>query len=88
MGFLKDLWHSMVLKDRTTSEKGYISAEERKELIGCKGIVKNELRPAGTMLIEGNPVDVVSEGDYIRKGSLVEVIGVNGSRVVVRQVQN
>ena len=63
-------------------------AEERKELIGCKGIVKNELRPAGTMLIEGNPVDVVSEGDYIRKGSLGEVIGVNGSRVVVRQVQN
>ena len=88
MGFWKDLWHSMVLKDRTTSEKGYISAEERKELIGFKGIVKNELRPAGTMLIEGNPVDVVSEGDYIRKGSLVEVIGVNGSRVVVRQVQD
>lgn len=86
MGFFSDLWHGMVLRDQTTTAQGYVSAIERGDLLGCQGIVKNELRPAGTAIFDGTPVDVVSEGDYIMKGAKVEVIGVNGNRVVVRSL--
>jgi len=84
MGFFSDLWHNFVLRDQTNTEKGYVSADEHKELIGCTGIVSRELRPAGTVILNGEPVDVVSEGDYIPKGQEVKVVSVNGNRVVVR----
>ncbi|MCR5175314.1 MAG: hypothetical protein K6C05_00535 [Anaerovibrio sp.] len=74
----------MVLRDQTNTEQGYVSAVEQKELVGCTGVVSRELRPAGTVIINGEPVDVVSEGDYIPKGQQVKVVSVNGNRVVVR----
>ena len=84
MGFFSDLWHSMVLKDQTSTDKGYISAPEQDRLVGRQGTVTRELRPSGTVVIDGEPVDVVSEGDYIEKGRQVTVVAVTGGRVVVR----
>lgn len=84
MGFFSDLWHNLVLREQTTADKGYISAPEHKALTGRQGIVTRELRPAGTVVIDGEPVDVVSEGDYIEKGRQVTVVAVTGGRVVVR----
>ena len=86
MGKTKFL-NELVLSNRSTSDKGYPSAEGREYLIGKKGKVIGELRPAGTMLVDKNPIDVVSEGAYIQKGETVEVVSVNGSRVVVRKVE-
>ena len=87
MGFFSDLWRSMVLREQTTTEQGYTSAIERTDLLGNEGVVKNELRPAGTAIFDSEPIDVVSEGEYIVKGEKVVVIGVNGGRVVVRRVE-
>ena len=84
MGFWQNLWHTMVLKEQTSTEDGYTSAPEHPELVGCTGTVTRELRPAGTVVINGEPVDVVSEGDYIEKGRQVTVVAVPGNRVVVR----
>ena len=84
MGFFADFWHSMVLKDQTSTDRGYVSAPEQDRLVGRQGTVTRELRPAGTVVIDGEPVDVVSEGDYIEKGRQVTVVAVTGGRVVVR----
>ena len=54
-------------------------------VVGKMGKVLTELRPAGTVQIDGRPVDVVSEGAFIEKGSRVVVLSVSGSRVVVRE---
>lgn len=86
MGFFSDLWHGMILKEETSTKEGYVSAEEQLDLLGKEGIVAKELRPAGTVIIDNNPVDVVSEGEYIPKGEMVKVLAINGSRVVVRRV--
>lgn len=86
MGFFSDIWHNMVLREQTKTSQGYVSAIERTDLLGSEGIVKNELRPAGTAVFDKEPIDVVSEGEYILKGARVKVIGVNGNRVVVRQL--
>ncbi len=81
------LWSRLVLRDASTSEKGFVSAESQDSLVGQMGEVLTELRPAGSALLEGRPVDVVSEGAYVEKGERIRVISVNGSRVVVRKVQ-
>lgn len=81
------LWKKIVLSDQSTAARGYVSAEARNELIGREGEVVTELRPSGSILLDGSPVDVVSEGAFLKKGERVRVVSVNGSRVVVRKIE-
>ena len=80
------LWKRLVLSDQSTSQRGYVSSESRADLVGKQGKVLTELRPAGSILIDGAPVDVVSEGTFVGKDEMVEVVAVQGNRVVVRKV--
>ena len=54
--------------------------------LGKKGQASSPLRPAGIAEIEGERVDVVSEGDLIEPGQAVEVTRVEGNRIVVRRI--
>lgn len=80
------LWNKIVLQKSARTEEGYVSAMEQSELVGKSGEVLTELRPSGTVRIDGRPVDVISEGAFIQKGKSIVVLSVNGSRVVVREV--
>lgn len=57
------------------------------EMAGRRGVVEAPLRPAGIARIEGRRVDVVSRGEVLDRGTPVEVIEVQGNRVVVRAVE-
>lgn len=81
------LWNKVVLKDSTSGEQGFVSAAPRTNLIGLTGEVLSDLRPAGSALLDGKPVDVVSEGKFIARGERVTVIAAEGSRVVVRKAE-
>ena len=54
--------------------------------LGKQGRASSALRPAGIAEIEGERVDVVSDGDLIEAGQFVEVTCVDGNRIVVRRV--
>jgi membrane-bound serine protease (ClpP class) len=53
--------------------------------LGKRGRASSPLRPAGIAEIEGERVDVVSEGELIEPGTEIEVMRVDGNRIVVRQ---
>jgi membrane-bound serine protease (ClpP class) len=55
-------------------------------LLGQRGTANTDLRPAGIASIGENRVDVVTEGDFIARGSAIEVVQVEGSRIVVRKI--
>ncbi len=55
-------------------------------LVGRFGLALSDLRPAGLADLEGERVDVVTEGEYIVRGTRLEVVRVEGARVVVRAV--
>lgn len=55
-----------------------------RELLGRRGTALTDLRPSGTVTLEGARIDVVSEGGYVARGSEVEVVRVEGNRVTVR----
>lgn len=59
---------------------------ERRELINKTGTAFTNLRPSGTALIDGQRVDVVTEGPLISKDTPVQVVQVEGMRIVVRAV--
>lgn len=82
MKFFKKL----ILSDSTNTESGYISNVNRIDLIGLEGKTLTQLRPSGTMKIGDERIDVVSEGAFIEKDACVKVIKVEGSRVVVRKI--
>ena len=55
-----------------------------KELAALAGKSLSPLRPAGVTLIDGQRVDVVTNGEFIEPETEVEVVAGEGSRVVVR----
>jgi len=69
-------------------EDGFTSASsESDSYIGKEGVAITTLRPAGIALIEGKRINVVTDGEFIEKGSPVKVSEVEGSRIVVAQVK-
>ncbi|MGD6818153.1 NfeD family protein [Metabacillus sp. 113a] len=77
-----------ILSDSTDTKSGYISNRTRSELIGKTGVCLTSLRPSGTILIDDERVDAVSEGTYTEKGKTVKVVKTEGMRVVVREVES
>jgi membrane-bound serine protease (ClpP class) len=57
-------------------------------LEGYRGEALTDLRPGGFARIDGKRTDVVAEGGWISEGTLVQVIKIDGSRVVVREVKS
>ncbi|MBI1913290.1 MAG: hypothetical protein HYS12_00805 [Planctomycetes bacterium] len=55
-------------------------------LLGAIGVAATPLRPAGKVQFGEQFVDVVAEGSYIVPGARVQVIEIEGNRVVVKQV--
>ncbi len=77
----------IVLKTSEKPEYGYLATKTKLDhLVGEIGIVKTFLRPAGTVELNGELLDVVSEGDYIESGTTVKVIKVEGRRIIVRKI--
>jgi len=66
--------------------------EERPEfagaaaLLGAIGVAATPLRPAGMVRFGDDYVDVVAEGSYVPEGARVQVIEVEGNRIVVKEV--
>lgn len=61
-------------------------AEEAAQLLGAIGTSHTPLRPAGVVRFGDKFVDVVSDGSFIPAGTRVQVILVEGTRIVVKEV--
>lgn len=82
----KGLFNKLVLQDRSTTVRGYISSHNREHLIGLTGKTLTTLRPSGIATINNERLDVVSQGEYIEKDREIEVVYVEGIKVVVREI--
>jgi membrane-bound serine protease (ClpP class) len=68
------------------ADAGYASAPEGdRRWLGQRGTAASPLRPAGLAHLAGERVDVVSDGEFIDAGAPLEVIRVDGNRIVVRR---
>ena len=71
----------IMLKTSLPSGEGSALAQ----LLGKEGAALTALRPAGTAVIEGRKVDVVSEGDFVSPGDPIVVVREEGLRILVRK---
>lgn len=81
------LWKRLSLRESQTKEAGYMAQSDKKDLTGKTGVAITPLRPAGIVEIEGERIDVVSEGGFIDKGEEVIVQKNAGNRIVVKRTK-
>jgi len=74
----------LILANELRSTEGE-GATDSRDVLGKTGSALSPLRPAGIAEIEGARVDVVTDGGFVDAGDSVEVIRVDGNRIVVRK---
>lgn len=79
-------WNRLILKTEQKNADGFRSTPaEYEQYLGKTGIALTTLRPTGTAQFETNRLTVVSNGEFIEKNSRIEVIQVEGNRIVVKK---
>ena len=68
-----------------TSVDGKTATQLLTEFVGQNGTAVTDLRPAGTVVIDGRRVDAISDGEFIENGQNVRVLRAQGICVVVRR---
>lgn len=79
------VWKKLVLVHTEESAKGYTQDRYWERFIGKEGKSITSLRPTGKIEIDGEFLDVVTEGDFLDKGTLVKIISTDGNRIIVRK---
>lgn len=79
---------SLSLHKRLSSKEGVFSqAPDLVSWKGKKGEAITDLRPSGTVMIEGNRLDAVTDGEYVDAGTPIVVTLVSGNRIVVDKIE-
>lgn len=63
--------------------RGAASRPSLAELVGKGGQAVSDLRPVGTIEVDGKLIDGVSDGSFIASGSPITVQSLDGNRVIV-----
>ncbi|MCF6149800.1 MAG: serine protease [Candidatus Kuenenia sp.] len=82
------IFNRLILRTSETPDYGFKndSMPAYSALVGTKGIAITPLRPSGRVDVGERILDVVTQGDFIDKGQGVEIVKVEGNRIVVKSV--
>ncbi|MBO1003509.1 NfeD family protein [Pseudogracilibacillus auburnensis] len=84
----RNMWSKITLKDRLTKEAGYSSLnEEYIQLIGKEGVTLTDLRPVGTIEIDKKEYSAISNAQWIKKGTKIQITDVDGTRILVKELE-
>lgn len=77
------VWQRIALGNEMESGKGFTSFSDLSTYVGRVGTALTDLRPVGTVRIDNERRDAMTEGDFVTKGREVKVIRVEGAQLVV-----
>ena len=82
---LRQVVHGKTKTELFLKEKGkYELHEDMQVLVGKTGVTTSVLRPAGIGDFDGVRLNIVTEGGFIEKGVPIQIVRVDGSKIVVR----
>ncbi|MCK9216339.1 MAG: hypothetical protein M0P77_00230 [Firmicutes bacterium] len=87
LGYGSKFLKFLVLNTEQKREEGYTSLEFDNSYIGKVGIAETILRPAGIITVEDKRINAQSRGEFIDKGSKVEIIESEGMKIIVRKFE-
>ncbi|MFH2093365.1 MAG: NfeD family protein [Pseudomonadota bacterium] len=78
----------LALQRKLSKQDGVVSQKQGLETcLHMNGKAVTDLRPAGMAQINGQRLDVVTDGEYIDAGTPVVVTGVTGNRIIVEKIK-
>ncbi len=78
------VWKRLGQPMRQTAQSGYVSSDDYTGFLGQRGVTVTLLRPSGTAEFDGVRLPVVSDGEFVPPGTAVQVVTVQGNRIVVQ----
>lgn len=77
-------WDKLSLESAETRDRGF-TVTSFDGFLGEKGLSQTVLKPSGKIMVGGEILDVVTEGEMVPKGVEVKIIRVEGNRIVVER---
>ena len=79
-------WNRFVLSTSLAPDRALAEASEqtRSRYLGRTGVAVTPLRPSGVALVDGERLEVATEGEFIATGSRVRVVAMDRRRFFVR----
>ncbi len=85
-------WSRLSLKTRLDKDESTAHSSSQETpvapLLGAEGKTVTPLLPSGTGLFQGKRLDIISEGEHIPGDTPVQIIQVEGNRLVVRPIES
>lgn len=76
----------LILASSLQGQRGYSTGKNYQEYLLQRGHAVTVLRPAGKAEVNGTILDVVSDGKVIPEGTVIEVVKVEGIKIIVREL--
>jgi membrane-bound ClpP family serine protease len=76
----------LILEKNLNKTGGFSSTKDYTDYMGKKGVTTTILRPTGKVAFDDKELQVLSSGEQIEHDVFVEVIKVEGSKIIVRRV--
>lgn len=81
------LGKNFVLATESSAAEGFVAVEDLQRYIGREGLTTTMLRPSGIARIDGERLDVITDGEFVEKGVKVKVVKAVAGRIIVSEVQ-
>ena len=79
-------WTQLTSPDVQKKEDGYTTTFGWEKLVNESGVADTDLHPSGWVKVADERLFVVSEGEFVEKGKSVQILKVDGNRIVVREL--
>jgi membrane-bound serine protease (ClpP class) len=79
-------FRNITLTETQKSEEGFSVSRYKELMTGKGGIAHTVLRPSGRVLIDDEIFDAFTRGEYVEKGSRIEVVSQEGATLLVKPV--
>ena len=81
------LGKTLVLEEKAVLPEDNFAVSDTRRYIGAEGVAISNLRPSGIAKIADERVDVITEGDFLEKGTKIKVIKATAGRVIVAAIE-
>lgn len=76
-----------ILQADASSKDGFVAVDDNSAYIGKEGVTVTMLRPSGIAKIDGERVDVMTDGEFVEKGVKVKVTKTRQNTVIVTPIE-
>lgn len=80
------LGKNFVLSTESSAAEGFVAVEDMQRYIGCEGVATTMLRPSGIARIDGERLDVITDGEFVEKGAKIKVMKAIAGRIIVTEI--